>query len=340
MQAKAEAVVVSKAASLIQKQFRKFKSDNYVEKKPGAVFASSQTASSQARNKKNRAKYSMHEIISLKKIFDEMDKDGSGKISVKELAMSFNKMEFKNVVSVFDSIDSDSSGSISFEELLHASYPLATSAEYQIMLSWAFPLDVKDEELDALYLIFKKADIDCCGTVLFYGIFKLVLDIFTLEYLRLIDLHFSEPKYSDPSYKYIRDAINSAYSLTKIELNSKRDIVSSLTLFFSPVLGAHVLKSLIPRIRIPYFLTAEQHKMLDTTFTVYIKKEMKERYDQIFDFKGTLELSKEGFKAVCLEYLQDDDIKYVFDQFDVDGSQKITRREFKRIFRNVWEPKI
>lgn len=172
VQAKSEAVVASKAAIAIQRQVRKFQAENSKVNGTDNVrsYHAGHTLSSNARNKSSKAKYSMHEILTLKNIFNEIDGDGSGKISVKELAGSFKNMDMRNVISVFDSIDSDNSGSITFEELLRTLYPLATTAEYKIMMAWAYPLEIKSDELDTLIKLFQKADVDCIGAVIFHGI--------------------------------------------------------------------------------------------------------------------------------------------------------------------------
>ena len=111
------------------------------------------------REVSNASRYSKHEVILLRKVFDEYDKDGEGTINLDEMretlalkkheqharARDGNMHDRQLVKGVhmsdlvehfFRELDKDNSGEITFLEMLRAMYPIATTAELETMQLW------------------------------------------------------------------------------------------------------------------------------------------------------------------------------------------------------------
>jgi len=110
--------------------------------------------------KAGKSKYSKKDVERLKKVFDDYDKDGSGKVSLEEFASQARKkkddaaprpgekstlqqrkaQEGVSIVdlseSVFHEMDADGSGEVTFEELVKLMYKYATPDEISTMLEW------------------------------------------------------------------------------------------------------------------------------------------------------------------------------------------------------------
>ena len=111
-----------------------------------------------ANEKKGKAssnqgsKYSKHDVLLLKKIFDDYDLDGNGSISIKELREALKGERRKQPAGgakrkgsitladlaepLFYELDNNGDGSINFSELLKVMFPLANDRDKQTMLSW------------------------------------------------------------------------------------------------------------------------------------------------------------------------------------------------------------
>ena len=108
------------------------------------------------------SKYAKADVLLLKKVFDDYDKDGGGSIEIVELKQSLRQQKLDQqrrarlgsqhdrkqttgvhlvdlVESLFHEMDRDHSGYVSFSEMLQTMYPLATTEELKRMLSWAPP---------------------------------------------------------------------------------------------------------------------------------------------------------------------------------------------------------
>jgi Ca2+-binding EF-hand superfamily protein len=108
------------------------------------------------------SKYAKADVLLLKKVFDDYDKDGEGSIDIDELKQSLRQQKLDQqrrarlgsqhdrkqttgvhlvdlVESLFHEMDRDHSGYVSFSEMLQTMYPLATDEELKRMLSWAPP---------------------------------------------------------------------------------------------------------------------------------------------------------------------------------------------------------
>jgi len=110
------------------------------------------------RNQNQKSKYSKSDVMLLKNIFDEYDKDNSGHISVEEFqnalrnkkrgprpgekstlaerqaAQGISILDISE--SVFTEMDKDGDGQVTFEEMLKITFRLASPNEIGIMLKW------------------------------------------------------------------------------------------------------------------------------------------------------------------------------------------------------------
>lgn len=130
------------------------------------------------------SKYAKTDVLALKAIFDEYDRDGSGDLDRHELTLALQrrKAEAERVDpllsraqllaqrqtaraaarsgpdckgiflcqfadSLFETLDANSDSRITFEELLLIVYPLATPTELKIMVKWVTPIPTKNELL-------------------------------------------------------------------------------------------------------------------------------------------------------------------------------------------------
>ena len=143
-----------------------------------------------------KTKYSKGEVMRLKQVFDEYDKDGSGKISMQEFRESLrtkhqqagpqvgkkSSLHERQAVKgisiadlsegVFHEMDRDGSGDVTFEELVHLMYPLASADEKKLMMGWVAPAAEPEAEVEAslsegavkeIRAIFKMYDTDKSG---------------------------------------------------------------------------------------------------------------------------------------------------------------------------------
>jgi Ca2+-binding EF-hand superfamily protein len=100
----------------------------------------SNTASGSETNdhepKKMSSKYTHSDVMKIKSVFERIDVDHSGSISIKELTNSFEGTLSASASAMFAILDVDGSGTLEFNEILRAVFPLATEAEFVQMMSW------------------------------------------------------------------------------------------------------------------------------------------------------------------------------------------------------------
>mmetsp|Transcript_36721 Transcript_36721/g.58985 ORF Transcript_36721/g.58985 Transcript_36721/m.58985 type:complete len:181 (-) Transcript_36721:688-1230(-) len=90
---------------------------------------------------KTEAKYNKREVLKLKEVFDDADKDGSGEIEANELQHSLKKTNLgEEAVNMFKSMDRDGSKKIDFSEYLRVYYRYAATEEIKEMMLWAYPI--------------------------------------------------------------------------------------------------------------------------------------------------------------------------------------------------------
>jgi len=146
--------------------------------------------------KKGGTKYSRKEVMQLKAIFDQYDKDRSGSITQKEFSEGL-KSSKKQVRagekpthadlqaasgssildmsdSVFIEMDRDGDGSVTMGELMRLMFPFAQEKELETMLEWVKPppepepepkAALSKEARDAILSLFKLHDKDKNGTM-------------------------------------------------------------------------------------------------------------------------------------------------------------------------------
>jgi len=141
------------------------------------------------RNKNPTSKYSKKDVMDLKAVFDEYDKDGSGTIVYEEMHGQLKKkadaaapkpgeksslqQRKANVgvslldvsQGVFEQMDKDKSGDVTFEEMLTVMFQYAKPEEIQLMLSWVAPEPEPEPE--------PKAELSAAAKSQINGIFKL-----------------------------------------------------------------------------------------------------------------------------------------------------------------------
>lgn len=142
-------------------------------------------------------KYSRREVLTLKKIFDEYDVDGSGSIELVELVHALDRHRYLHerrdgnhrtleqrqaanglhaydfAQSLFSAMDADDNGTVDFGELLRLMYPLASEAELELMRNWVGPPppeppeeeELTDEQRREIRAMFNLYDKDHSGTI-------------------------------------------------------------------------------------------------------------------------------------------------------------------------------
>jgi len=160
---------------------------------------SAQAAADAKKPKAASSKYSQREIKDLKKVFDEYDKDRSGKISLAEFTDSLKKKKADSApragqkstlaqrkaqegISIFDlsegvfhELDIDGDGEVTFLEILKLMYgKFATKEEMETMMGWVADApepepepepELSDEAKKQINSIFKLYDKDKSGTL-------------------------------------------------------------------------------------------------------------------------------------------------------------------------------
>ena len=155
----------------------------------------------QSRNAKGqKSKYAKKEILELKLVFDEYDKDRSGKVSLEEFTKRLkdkkssagprpgekSTLQERNATKgigledlsegAFREMDRDGDGEVEFKELLKLMYRLATDNEIAIMLEWVAPepepepepkAELSNEAKKQIKGIFKLYDKDKSGFLTF-----------------------------------------------------------------------------------------------------------------------------------------------------------------------------
>ena len=144
------------------------------------------------------SKYSKKDVIELKKVFDEYDKDGSGAITLSEFTKTLKeKKDKKNPKAgekstladrqaaqgisladlgegVFHEMDADGNGDVSFKELLKLMFKFARPDEIETMLEWVAPekepepepkAELSADQIKEIKSIFKIYDKDKSGTL-------------------------------------------------------------------------------------------------------------------------------------------------------------------------------
>jgi len=141
-----------RAASKIQTAFRDAKRSQSAASHGSAAASSSPAAAAIARSSPsarprsgrhgllmgNPSDFTLPAVRRCKELFDRIDLDGSGSVSVRELVASMSghgQAEFVgSAVQAFQALDQDGSGSLSFAEMLRAMYPSVKSADFNAML--------------------------------------------------------------------------------------------------------------------------------------------------------------------------------------------------------------
>eukprot|EP00877_Chromochloris_zofingiensis_P013506 jgi/Chrzof1/8409/Cz03g09170.t1 len=124
-----------------------------------------------AQKKERRTKYSKREVLTLKKVYEEMDKDRNGSVCINELQAAF-RCEDKPVFhgkleDAFRILGVNKDGRICFDELITVCYPLATPGEHETMVNWAYPKRNRQvqfpdtpadilEELRSIFILYDK----------------------------------------------------------------------------------------------------------------------------------------------------------------------------------------
>lgn len=152
----------------------------------------------EAAKNKGSSKYSKKDVYELKAVFDEYDKDRSGKVTLEEFMANLKKKKEEKAprpgekstlaqrqanegISILDlaegtfhEMDKDGDGEVTFRELLKLFYRFATEGEIETMLTWvAEPEPEPEPEKPALSAeavkmikdIFKLYDKDKSGTL-------------------------------------------------------------------------------------------------------------------------------------------------------------------------------
>jgi len=91
-------------------------------------------------NQRRFGDYSLQDVVAFKRMYHEIDQDGSGTINIEEFmhSDSFRSSQmFYMSKSVFKSLDSDGSGDIEIDELLPVVFPLVRLGRWRAcLLSW------------------------------------------------------------------------------------------------------------------------------------------------------------------------------------------------------------
>lgn len=243
---------------------------------------------------------SMGDVRRAKAIFDSIDIDGSGTISLKELAESLRDNAFAELSSTFQMIDRDKSGVITFDELLQTMFPKCPPQQIKAVIEDLYGPTVNKEHVEKLTELFEELDMDN-----FDG--KVNLKLFVAE--------AKEQKQLEP---LVRKSI----------MKEDKDVTFPVLL---TELFSRTHKHLMPQLlswaaeKPVRFLSADQMSDLERIF---------DRYDK--DGSGFILLDELKQHSERLGLVKED-YENVFKHFDENADQRITLREFRRFYRDIWD---
>eukprot|EP00455_Lapot_gusevi_P033892 TRINITY_DN3719_c0_g1_i1.p1 TRINITY_DN3719_c0_g1~~TRINITY_DN3719_c0_g1_i1.p1 ORF type:complete len:591 (+),score=117.83 TRINITY_DN3719_c0_g1_i1:67-1839(+) len=265
-------------------------------------------------------KYTLSETLQLKQLFEKMDTDHSGKVSIREMAKKYSHLSSQDVASLFNSIDIDSSGSVTFYEMLKVMYPFSSEAELTQMYHWAYPKEISREQVQTLCAIFDDLDTDLDGKVRFH-------EFLYRAFNQLRD---------DSNSRHIVEALEKAFAKDEFVLQGSMTMEQVLTELFARSQGAYRMKVLLSHINLPPPLPPPRQTYLESLFLKYLRIQYG---DVVMDEKNSTEflsLSRDGLVQAMAEIgLEPENVHQTFALMDLDNSGTVSVLEFKRFYRQA-----
>ena len=357
----AEAAAQDKAAIKIQQAFKNSKACAAALEGAGsaAAAASSNSAaasSSQAqaaprqsfstRSQKDPAHgsegFNIHALRRAKAIFDGIDRDGSGSISIRELAASMNVPnnasssaastgggglnsgtaatggEFASAaLGAFAAMDLDGSGSLTFDEMLKVLYPAARPADIARMMRAAVGVAVDRESVQALQVFFEGWDEDLDGKVVLGAVVAALRK--EPAFAPLIE-GYTVPKGSE------QKSVSFLQMLTEIFGGAGNNPATSgapaqqgsSSTKLSQILAWGSLNPV-------HQLDERQQTELETLFRLYDR-----------DGSGSIDITEMRAHFTGLGF-SPDEVARLFASYDSDANQSVNLVEFKKFYRSVWD---
>jgi len=217
-------------------------------------------------------------------------------------------------------------GTLEFDEILRGIYPFASETEFAQYLNWAYPQEVDADAIATLARVFGACDERLLNLVVFR------------DFLIAAEAEYALPVHAHVDKQFIRTALrDNVTKRPKVELDAELSFRSSMAELFASHLGLVAVRKMYAKL--PEFppMTGAQHNLLDDVFTRHLRLEHGADYDEDADMAGHLELSRAGLDLALQEMeLEEADREFLFRVFDTDGSETISRFEFKSAYRRIW----
>ncbi|KAG8467710.1 hypothetical protein KFE25_006762 [Diacronema lutheri] len=116
----------------------KKRQDNIAKKE--AEHKAKADALKERKGKKAKSKYSKSDVLLLKQVYDEYDRDKSGSVSVAEMQLALKSSALAGSTdTMLSELDRNGDGSVDFHELLKLLYPFANATDFAAMVEWVAP---------------------------------------------------------------------------------------------------------------------------------------------------------------------------------------------------------
>lgn len=347
----AEGATRDKAALKIQAAFKKSKrySGNNSNSSASASASSVAASSSAARAASSSSSYIPFDVAAhlpalkrAKQVFDSIDKDHSGSISIRELAASMEGLSSSSssnssnggssngsggeylvsAMTAFRTMDIDGSGTLSFDEMLRVLYPGVRVSDLRAMMhAVAGGGEIVAERIDrstiqALQNWFEQEDQDLDG--------KIILSeaIITLqkkeEFAQFVEGYIPTSSSSN------RSGGGGGSTKTKNKLVTFPALLIEL---FSSTQQQSKLTQILTwaQINPVHHLDDKQQAELETLFKLYDT-----------DSSGFIDMNELRTHFNGLGF-SPDEISRLFAKYDEDGNKLVSLLEFKKFYRNVWD---
>lgn len=283
--------------------------------------------------------FNIHALRRAKAIFDGIDRDGSGAISIRELAASMNAStsaasssvnnssggtaasggEFASAaMGAFSAMDLDGSGTLTFDEMLKVLYPAARPAEIARMMRAAVGVSVDRESVQALQLFFESRDDDLDGRVLLGPMVAALRK--EPAFAALIE-GYTVPRGNEQksvSFLQLLTELFGGSQTGSAGTGSSTAAAQSSATKLSQILAWGSLNPV-------HQLDEQQQVELETLFRLYDR-----------DGSGSIDMSELRAHFTGLGF-SPDEVARLFANYDADASQSVSLVEFKKFYRSVWD---
>lgn len=129
------------------------------------------------RHASQRIKYNKREVLIFRDLFERLDRDGDGAVTMWEFNQELSKDPYaaEHLGGMFDALDHDDDGLVTIKEIICEMYPKATPRELQVMYEWVKPkstthahakrIQLTPEQEKEMMLVFDDYDNDHSGVL-------------------------------------------------------------------------------------------------------------------------------------------------------------------------------